>query len=80
MDIWYGVIVGFFAGCVISMLVFIFIIGKWYIGILREDNSSEEENPLYFMEVVAGASPQLKKNRYALFKIVRKNYVSKSNK
>lgn len=79
MDIWLGVAVGLFIGLVFSMIVSLLIVGKWYVGDLREDHSSGDERPYYFMEIARGGYRQMQKNRFVLLRIKRENYVSQSN-
>lgn len=74
-DIWYGLIVGIFIGVLVSTFIYLFVIGKWYIGTLREDNSSGDEQPYYFMEIANGGYSQMQHNKYALLRIRRENYV-----
>jgi hypothetical protein len=75
MDIVIGFVVGVFVGAVVCMLVFLFLIGSWYLGDLREDRSDEDsEKPYYFMELAKGSSFRLMKNRFVLLKIKRENY------
>ena len=74
-DIWLGMFVGAFIASVIQVIVYLAIIGKWYIGDLREDNSTGDERPMYFMEIAQGGYRQMQKNRYVLLRIRRENYI-----
>ena len=73
--VWVIAAVGFFIGILAFGLIFLYLIGNWYIGDLREDRSSGEEKPYYFMEIANGASDQLKKCRYVILRVRRENYI-----
>lgn len=75
MNMWLAVAVGVFIGCVISLIVFLFLIGTWYLGDLREDRSTEDDKPYYFMEVSKGAAGRMGVNKFVLLKVKRENYV-----
>ena len=79
MDIWISLAVGVFIGAGIAFAVFLLRIGTWYIGDLREDRSSGEDGPYYFMEVSKGASGRISINRFVLLRVKREDYVSKPN-
>ena len=75
MDIWLGVAVGAFIGVFVMVVVVLWVVGIWYIGDLREDRSSGDERPYYFMEVAKGAYRQMQKNRFVLLRIRHDNYI-----
>lgn len=77
MDIWYGVAVGAFIGVGFSLLVFLYKIGSWYIGNLREDRSSGDDGPYYFMEISKGASGRIRTSKFVLLRVKREDYLSK---
>ncbi len=66
-------ICGYFAGTIVLGIFLFLSLDKYYVGDLREDRSIPEE-PYYFMEIGAGRFDRLKRNRFALLKIVRENY------
>lgn len=74
--IWIVLITGVFIGAVAALLIFLVIIGGWYIGDLREDRSDDPEKPYYFMEISNGASWRIRKNKFVLLKIRRENYLN----
>ena len=74
-DIWLGFIVGCFVTGVIAMIIVMCVIGKWYIGDLREDRSVGEGEPYHFMEIAKGAARQLQTNRFVLLRVKRENYI-----
>ena len=75
MDVWLGLAVGVFIGLGISMAIVLVMIGTWYIGDLREDRSSDDERPYYFMEIGKGASGRMRRNRFVLLRVKRENYI-----
>ena len=80
MDLWLFILVGAVVGGTIAFLVFLFVIGKWYVGNLREDRSFGEGDPYYFMEIANGALGQVKKNRFVLLRVRRENYIQEDRK
>ena len=75
MDIWLGFAVGAFCAGVVCLIVFLFLIGTWYLGDLREDRSDDPEKPYYFMELGKGASFRMMKNKFVLLRVRRENYI-----
>ena len=75
MDIWIGVAVGAFVGVAIALIIFLAIIGGWYVGDLREDRSSGDEKPYYFMEVSKGALSRMTRNAFVVLRVKREDYV-----
>lgn len=76
MSIFAWFVIGFFVGVIISGLIYLLTVDKYWIGNLREDRSIPEE-PYYFMEIVNGRYERLKTNRFALLRIIRQNYMDK---
>lgn len=79
MDILCGFLVGLFVGAVALGIIVLFLIGKWYVGDLREDKSFDDELPSYFMEIAQGGYSRMKKNDFVLLRIRRENYVQKDS-
>ena len=77
MDMWLYVAVGAFMACVVCVIVFLFLIGTWYLGDLREDRSDDPERPYYFMELGKGASYRMLKNRFVLLRVKREDYINR---
>lgn len=77
MDIWIAFAVGAFVGVAFLGLAVLYAIGKWYVGDLREDNSTGDERPYYFMEIAQGAISHVRTNRFVLLRVKRENYVTK---
>ena len=75
MDVWIIFAAGAFIACVICLIVFLFLVGTWYLGDLREDRSDDPGKPYYFMELGKGASYRIMKNKFVLLRIRRENYV-----
>lgn len=73
--VWAVAAAGFFIGILVFGLIFLYLIGNWYIGDLREDRSGGEEKPYYFMEIANGASGHLRKNRFVILRVKRENYI-----
>ena len=74
-DIWNGIFIGMIVAGIVFAIIFIAYIGKWYIGDLREDRSSGDERPYYFMEIAQGGYRHLKSNKFVLLRVKRENYI-----
>ena len=74
-DIWLGAITGIFIASAVWGFVYLAVIGKWYVGDLREDRSSGDERPLYFMEIAQGGYRHMQSNKFVLLRIKRENYI-----
>lgn len=74
-DIWIGLFVGIFISSMVFGIGCIAYLGKWYIGDLREDRSSGDERPYYFMEIAQGGYRHLQSNKFVLLRVKRENYI-----
>jgi len=74
MNEWIMLIVGVVFGSLVSGVVFLLAVGKWYIGSLRIDTSIPEE-PYWFMEISSGGADRLKKLNIVLLRVRRENYI-----
>lgn len=79
MSGWVWFVIGYAVGVLVECLIFLLSIDRYYVGRLREDRSIPEE-PYYFMEIDSGRFERLKKNRFALLRIARENYMDIGNK
>ena len=77
-NMWLAVGVGAFIGCLIFGIICLLGIGSWYVGDLREDRSSGDDQPYYFMEISHGALSRVKKNRFVLLRVKREDYIAKN--
>ena len=69
-----GIAIGVIVGVLISGVCCLLVVDCYYVGNLREDRSIPEE-PYYFMEIGNGRLERLKRNRFALLRVVRENYM-----
>ena len=65
-------LLGVAAGAVSSALVFLSVIGGWYIGNLREEPDPEEAGTYYFMEITPGGIERAKKNKFVILRVAGK--------
>lgn len=73
--VWVFSVIGVLIGAAIAALIFIFLLGKWYIGNLREQPDPEEAGCYYFMEIAPGGMERIKKTNYVILRVQRKGYL-----
>lgn len=74
MSGWLWLVVGYALGTLISGIIYLITVDKYYVGNLREDRSIPEE-PYYFMEIAGGRFDRLAKNKFALLRVTHQNYI-----
>lgn len=72
MTIWMWILLGGMAGAVLTALVFLFVLGGWYIGNLREEPDPEEAGTYYFMEITSGGINRVKRNKFVILRVAGK--------
>ena len=80
MNIWLAVAVGIFIGACVMGIIALLIIGGWYIGDLREDRSSGDERPYYFMEIAKGAGKRMMTSHFVILRVKREDYLAQKTR
>ena len=74
MSGWLWLVIGYTLGTLVSGIIYLITVDKYYVGNLREDRSIPEE-PYYFMEIASGRFDRLAKNKFALLRVTHQNYI-----
>lgn len=69
MTTWVWILLGGMAGAVLTALVFLLVLGGWYIGNLREEPDPEETGTYYFMEITSGGINRVKRNKFVILRV-----------